>query len=153
MVHCCLWVQFAALWSRPGLLTLLKRTWFSFAIFGRSSMPRAANLGHWSGQWVGFLHSEHLWLFCLVSISPSALRWLTWRWLVDRTGAVARMRDFISTDIHSMRTFSVADFPSRARSLNHTILSFIQLKVKTMVCLANMHCEVLSTYKLAASTE
>ena len=96
MVHCCLWVQFAALWSRPGLLTQLNRTWFSLAIFSRSSMPRAANLGHWSGQWVGFLHSQHLRLFCLLSISPLSLRWLTWRWLVDRTGAVARMRDFIS---------------------------------------------------------
>ena len=81
-------------------------------------MVRAANLCHWSGQWVEFLHSQHLRLFCLVSISPLALRWLTWRWLVDRTGTVAGMRDFISTDIHSMSTFSVADFPSRAISHN-----------------------------------
>ena len=35
VVHCCLWVQFATLWSRPALFKQLKHTWFSLAFFSR----------------------------------------------------------------------------------------------------------------------
>ena len=125
VVHCCLWVQFATLWSHPAFFKQLKHTWFSWAFFSRSSILRAADLGDWSGQWVELLHSQHLWLVCFVS-SPSC----TWRWLtlhrlfeLDLKEAVACMRNFVSTDIHSMRSFSEADFPSCSRSLDHTFLS------------------------------
>ena len=88
-------------------------------------MLRAANLGHWSGQWVEFLHSQHLWLVCFVSSPPCAWRWLTLRRLfeLDLNGAVAHMRDFIFTDIHSMSRSKVAFPPWRSKSRDQTFRS------------------------------
>ena len=85
IVHCCLRLQFATLWSRPALFKQLKHTWFSLALFNRSSILRAANLGHWSGQWVEFLHSQHLWIgllrvFATLSLKMVDFARAVWTW-------------------------------------------------------------------------
>ena len=63
-------------------------------IFTRSSVLSDWNLRHWSGQCVETLQIQHL---CFSRLSSSVLKWLIDRWLEPLlTGAVARMRDFIS---------------------------------------------------------
>ena len=99
----------------------LKQTWFSFAALRRSSIPSAANWRHWSGQWDDPLQYQHLYHFLLES---STLKRKTDLWLeLDLNGAVARIRDFISTVIHFISPSKVALFPCRSRSRDQTFRS------------------------------
>ena len=87
----------------------------------RSSMLSDWNLGHWSSQCVETLQIQHL---CFSWLSSSVLKWLIDRWLESLlTGAMARIRDFISDVIQLSSPWRVPGFPSRSRSRDHTFLS------------------------------
>ena len=87
----------------------------------RSSMLSDWNLRHWSGQCVETLQIQHL---CFSWLLSSVLIWLIDRWLESLlTGAMARMRDFISDVIQLSSPWRVAGFPSCSRSRDHTFLS------------------------------
>ena len=100
-----------------------------FGLFQSIVNTESSRFRGMAGQWVELLHSQHLWLVCFVSMPPCAWRWLTLRRLfeLDLKEVVVRMHDFISTDIHSMRPFSEADFLSCSRSLDHAFLSSVHI--------------------------
>ena len=120
--HFCLPLQLSRVCPLPTLFKQLKHRWFAFAVAIRSSMLRVVNFGHWSGQWDEVLHSQHL---GQTGLPSSDVKWFTWRLPDEPTliGAVARIRDFISTFIQFIKASRVADFFSLSRSLAQTFLS------------------------------
>ena len=60
------------------------------------------NLWHWSTQWSNYLHIQHL--YVLVLLDSSSERWWTPNFPTFLKGAVARIVDFISAVIHSIKS-------------------------------------------------
>ena len=110
-VHCLFLLQFTCLCSLPAFFRQLKQTWLAFATFTRSAYFMAASFWHWSGQWEESEHYQHL---CQSLHSSSTLlptRFTLWQFVEPfHPGAIALMRDFISTVIQLMRRWSVAVF-------------------------------------------